>query len=399
MAPPEEGSSLRRMRPLGRVRPRLRWALGALALLGVVGGSDGSGGAHAAEGSRERLLVGNNAGGTVTVISVPGFERLDTWSAIPDLEAGETGIGLLGRLLGLYAGIRYVDDLVASPDGERIYLSRSSVADVAAFDARTRELLWRTPVSGLRADHFALGPEGRRLYVSALTAGKVDVIDTADGELVGHVPTGDYPHGIGFGPEGRRLYVGSLDGDGITVADPESLERLETIPFERGVRPFVISPDGTKLYAQLSFLHGLVEYDLEAGRKTRTLHLPLSESARALDEDDYPNDAAHHGLAMKPDGSLLCAAATVSGYVALVALPELRPVARIPVGEEPSWAINSGDGRYCFVSSREADAVSVISYAEGREVARIPVGDYPQRMWTGRLSAPAAEAATGREGR
>jgi len=360
--------------------------LGLLAV-GAGAGADDAGSPE----RREVLYVGNNVEGTVSVIGIPEYEVIETFSAIPDVEAGEKEIGLLGRLLGLYAGIKYVDDLVTSPDGTRLYVSRSSLADVAAFDTRTKELLWTVDVSGLRADHFALGAEGRRLYVSTITASQVDVIDVAEGRVVGSFPTGSYPHGIAVSADGERVYVGSMGGEGITVADAETLEVLRTLPFERGVRPFVVTPDERTLYTQLDFLHGLVELDLEAGRKTRTLHLPVPEEVREIDRDDYPNDAAHHGLALAPDGSTLCVAGTLPGYVALVALPELELLATIPVGAEPGWAINSLDGRHCYVSSRAADTVSVISYAEGREVARIPVGDYPQRMWTARVPRAAAD--------
>ena len=72
---------------------------------------------------------------------------------------------------------------------------------------------------------------------------------------------------------------------------------------------------------------------------------------------------------------------TVADYVAILSVPELDLLVSVPVGSEPSWAITSLDGQFCFVSSRKSDTVSVISFDDGRELTRIKVGRYPQRMW------------------
>lgn len=47
----------------------------------------------------------------------------------------------------------------------------------------------------------------------------------------------------------------------ITVADVDTLEVLDRLVFDRGVRPWVMTDDERTIYAQLSFLHGFVEYD------------------------------------------------------------------------------------------------------------------------------------------
>jgi YVTN family beta-propeller protein len=137
-------------------------------------------------------------------------------------------------------------------------------------------------------------------------------------------------------------------------------------------------------YLQLSFLHGLVEYDMRKDRPTRILHLPVSEEAQALRREQYLLDSAHHGLAMNPKGRKLCVAGTMSDYAAIVRRRSFRH--RIAShGEKPYWATNSGSGRYCFVSYSGDDRVAVISYRSEKEIASIPVGDHPQRMRMGRI--------------
>ena len=95
----------------------------------------------------------------------------------------------------------------------------------------------------------------------------------------------------------------------------------------------------------------------------------------------------------------MCDAGTISDYVALVSLRTGRTRRIISVGQAPGEAVNSPDGRYCFVASRGAtglhrpavtdgdgDTVSVISYARAREVRRIRVGRHPQCEAAGRVS-------------
>jgi YVTN family beta-propeller protein len=109
---------------------------------------------------------------------------------------------------------------------------------------------------------------------------------------------------------------------------------------------------------------------------------------------DYPNQAAHHGIALSADGRYICDAATISNYVALVERPALSTAAIIPVGDQPGEAETSLDGRYCFVTDRgpASNAVSVISYAKRKEIARVPVGKHPQEEDEARIPVPVLEA-------
>jgi hypothetical protein len=164
----------------------------------------------------------------------------------------------------------------------------------------------------------------------------------------------------------------------------EKLDEFGRPDMSGAVRPMALTPDERLVYFQVSFHHGFVEYDLVNDRVLRVADLPVSEEASRLRREDYLLDSAHHGLAMNPQGTKLCAAGTMSDYAAIVRRDTFAHNI-VNVGEKPYWSTNSANGKYCFVSVSGEDRVSVISYRTEREVARIAVGDHPQRMRTGKL--------------
>ena len=77
---------------------------------------------------------------------------------------------------GYFLGIRqlvgeghdqFVDDMYSSNDGRLVVISRPSFGDVVAISLRTRRIVWRFAVAGVRSDHMAISPDGTRLLVDA----------------------------------------------------------------------------------------------------------------------------------------------------------------------------------------------------------------------------------------
>ena len=98
----------------------------------------------------------------------------------------------------------------------------------------------------------------------------------------------------------------------------------------------MIADNESVTYAQLSYLNGLVKFDLTTGKIGHTLEEPLSEFAKANypTKDDYPHNGAHHGLALSSDGEYLCDAGTIDNNVAIV-LSRRRP-RRLRCGNLPT---------------------------------------------------------------
>jgi YVTN family beta-propeller protein len=361
---------------------RILVSLSIAALIAACAGSSGQ------AGRRDVLFVANVGDGTITLIDTHNLERLGSLNAIPDGNTPQDGeqAAAYPQLLALGPNLAY--GVKVAPDGSCVYVSRGYLGDVVALELATGKILWRFQSSSRRADHAALSADGSWLFVSALSANEVQVLDTATGKLAGSFKAGNWPHGLEFTPDGKYIFNGSLGIQSrsvpvsrsgpkvLTVADAKTLEVVRTLSFEHGVRPFTFTADGSLLYVQFSDGDGFSEVDPLSGRILRSKHLPVGGTPNA-----DPNEAPHHGIALSHDGKIVCDAAKLYDYIALVDRATFETRVTIPVpGGLPIEAETSADGRYCFVANRNGNSVSVISYETGKEVRRIPAGVGPQEM-------------------
>jgi DNA-binding beta-propeller fold protein YncE len=402
-------------------RGRTAWcALAVGSLLGLGGALPAHSAVHDDSGSlQDILLIGNAVSGTVSFIDGHTFQTLGSFNIVPDLQqrlSSMTAIQWIDYQLAIadeatvdpaVGGTRYVDDMTISPDGTKMYVSRANLDDVVAFDLATRQMLWRFPMDGIHSDHMALSPDGAKVVVSATTSGEAEVINAATGTLAGTFATGAYPHQNIFTADGQYIYNESI---GVTLfpkalnflkgalqlekVNATTLQVVKVWTFPYGLRPFVFAPDGTTMYADLSYLNGFIKYDLNSSTTLATVNQPFSATAANESPDSYPQNSAHHGIALSGDGTKLCDVGTIDDYTKIVSTSTLDTLSTVtyPTGSIPYWAATSVDGNYCFVPLSAGNSVSVISYATGQQVASIPVGSFPQR---GRLAHVTAAAIAG----
>ena len=361
-----------------------------------------------AEPTREIAFIANGLGGTVDLIDIENARVIGSFDIIPDgpkvgffrdpLQSVHGQPSIEGE-----AGLNYAQDTDLSPDGTVLYVARGHLGDVAAFDIASGAIVWRRAIAGVRADHMTLSPDGRRLYVSALTANVVVVIDSQSGRIKGDFATGVWPHDNHMSKDGERIYNASigdlrrtdllgnpLDGHEeadprqflITVADAQTLEVLEEYRFAAGVRPFQLNADESVAYLQLSNTHSILSYDLQRKRVANRIDLPINDGVQV---HDWDFQAPHHGLALSPDGKLLCAAGRASDYAAVVRAEDLSLLGTVVVGDAPSWSEIAEDGDICVVANTRSDDVSLVSLSELREIARLDVGDGPKHVTIGRV--------------
>ncbi|MBH5322468.1 beta-propeller fold lactonase family protein [Aurantiacibacter sediminis] len=348
--------------------------------------------------AREMVFVANALDGSVTVIDLASQSVVATIDVAPDGKR----VGPLRDLLQSVAqpivesraGLNFAQDTDISRDGTVMFVSRGYLGDVVALSLENGEALWRTPVAGIRADHMAISPDGRRLAVAATIMGGdvVQLIDTANGEVIREVQTGTWPHDVTFSADGSRLFIASL-GDmqtDLSTRDADPRAYLVTVAsltdetvdpreyrFEAGVRPFQLSPDETMLFAQLSNTHAIVAHDLAVDMQRARIDLPIADGVTV---DDWDFEAPHHGLAITPDGSLLCVAGRASDYAALVSTEGLTLQRTIAVGNAPSWSAIDTAGEFCVLANTRSDDVSIVSLVSGEEIVRIAAGDGPKHV-------------------
>src|SRR5215831_12317805 len=126
--------------------------------------------------SRDVLLVGNSCAGTVSFLDDRTWKNLGSINIVPDLQDRLDDIN--GNLITQIAysvvkqnqvikhfepcaGDRFVDDMFVSPAGTKLYVSRSNLGDVVAFDLTdlNHRMLWRTHVDGFKSDHATISPD------------------------------------------------------------------------------------------------------------------------------------------------------------------------------------------------------------------------------------------------
>ena len=114
------------------------------------------------------------------------------------------------------------------------------------------------------------------------------------------------------------------------------------------VRPMALAPDERYVYFQVSFFHGFVEYDLKQDKVLRVAR--AAGSTAACRASEYLLDSAHHGLAMNPRGTKLCAAGTMSDYARDRQAHGLQATSSSTSARSPTGPRTRRDGRFCFIS-------------------------------------------------
>ncbi len=152
-----------------------------------------------------------------------------------------------------------ISDLVASPDGSRLFVTNYADDSVSIIDTAT----WRVTetIAGLSEPYaIAMGRrDGGRAYVSTVFPGydAVAVIDARSGAVTAtHALTGSISD-LAAGPDGERVYVGRTGTNGCDVAVLDAAAGLVASVELSGGRHTTIgglrvSADGARLYAAVN---------------------------------------------------------------------------------------------------------------------------------------------------
>jgi len=281
------------------------------------------------------------------------------------------------------------DDIVPSPDGKTLYLSRiirradrrpaapgEAVGEMVAIDPRGLKVLWRVNLTG-SPNHLMSSPDGKLIYVTIVDRGHVDVVDVTQRAVVDTIAVGTGPHDIEISEDGKKGWVGLIRGAAAVAFDATTRKATQTFPMADNVRPIAVTKDEKTMYLQLSHTHAIVVLDLASGKVVKKVPMPVPPGQTL--PDSIP-DTAGHGLRLTSDGKMLIANGSMYDLVAFFGLPEMNLLGWVPVGDDPNWITLTPDGKHAYVSNRASDEVSVIDLATRKEIGRIKAGKYPQRM-------------------
>ena len=421
--------------------------------------------AEAATGLRDVMFVGNNWAGTASIVDAHTFEVLkrgvnlipDKAQEIADIQSDPVDLAyyLLVQQGPGEGHDQYVDDMFTTKNGHYLAVSRPSFADVVWIDiakavaGKPDSIVREQQMDGQRTDHMGLSPNGNRLLVSDSTSRQVIEFSMVDqtlpsgrvikmGDRLRTFESGETPHENNYSADGTRIFHASI-GKVYTPGDDTELGPVKIGPLhdalkgdrwfeivrnsdfkvarrwdmgkelaEAGypgmssaVRPMAIAPGERFIYFQVSYFHGIVEFDTAAkdlnglvDYSTGTLPEPRTGAVRRLillpnrvpdmPREQYVNDSAHHGLSINEAGTTLCAAGTMDDYVALVdrASTGRKIFDTASTGHaylKPYWTTEGLDNT-CWISLSGSDAVAVIDFETKKELAFLPVGDHPQRV-------------------
>ncbi len=134
--------------------------------------------------------------------------------------------------------------VVASPDGETVYVSDRTGGSLVILDAAEMTKRGEIALHG-QPRGLALSADGSTLYVAEHGAGSVAVIDTKSREVVSRIGVGKWPTSLVTADNTKRLYVGNQDSNSISVIDlgQRPAAAIKQIPVVREPSCLAATPD------------------------------------------------------------------------------------------------------------------------------------------------------------
>ena len=294
------------------------------------------------------------------------------------------------KVAGVINDIQIPHGVVGAPDGRALYVTNESLHTLDVVDSRTLRVWRRVPLSG-RPNNLAITKDGAQLFVGIMEMpGSVDVVDTATFQVTKTIEVDGAIHNVYVTPDGRYAVAGSIQTRTINVIDIAKQELLWKLQLESGIRPMAFDTlaDGStkNIYVQLSNFHGFVVVDFAKHTQIAKIEHPPIANAHA--HYDGLQGAPAHGLAITPDGKFLWSTSKVFGYAYVYALPDLREVGRVFVGQHPEWIAMTPDGKFAYIGAAGDNQTFVIDVRHLKEIARIPVGQVPKRNATVVMALP-----------
>jgi len=182
-----------------------------------------------------------------------------------------SGIAIIDATTNTLLGVQQIGtlgfqpmDVVAHPDGQRLYVTTDSPAGVAVLDTAT--LTPQAFIPGTYTRGIAVSADGTRVYAGDST--RVLVIDTSTDTLLTTIPVPAFT--LAVHPDGSRLYATNGAGS-LTVVDTATNLPIATVPVGSSSWGITVHPDGTRVYVTSDDSAGMAILDTATNTVTGTV--------------------------------------------------------------------------------------------------------------------------------
>lgn len=187
-----------------------------------------------------------------------------------------------------------INSVAVSPDGTRVYVPTSRA--IAVVDPAVGAVVSTVPLDDYGTTDVVASPDGSRLYTASSTTGQVTVLDVARGAVEATVQVDEYaePKRLILTPDGRTLRVSTSTG--VVEIDTASarITSAARIGDPGSILAMATSPDGARTYVSASFDRiGIVENGAQVGEVVIPDHSP---GGLATSRDGALLFAAGHGM-------------------------------------------------------------------------------------------------------
>jgi DNA-binding beta-propeller fold protein YncE len=239
-----------------------------------------------------------------------------------------------------------IKGVALSAESGRLYVT--TTRRMAALDLKTERVVWNREYEG-GCDRMAISPDGRLLYVPSLEGPHWHVVDAGTGDVIKRIDTNSGAHNTIFGLDGASVYLAGLRSPLLFVADAATHTIAKKIgPFSDVIRPFTVNGRQTLCFVNVNGLLGFEVGDLKTGKMLHRVEVP-GFAQGPVKRHGCPS----HGIALSPDESELWLADAANSRVHIFDATSMppKPLASIPLRDQPGWITFSLDGRYAYPST------------------------------------------------
>lgn len=262
-----------------------------------------------------------------------------------------------------------VKGICANATTRKLYFS--TITRLFCLDLVTERTVWEKELPG-GCDRMALTPDGQTLYVPSFEGPHWNVVSGLTGEVISKIETHSGAHNTVCSLDGSRAYLAGLRSPLLTVVDAKTGQVSSRVgPFSASVRPFTVNAAQTLCFVNVNDLLGFEIGDLSTGKMLHRVEVPGFKRG-PVKRHGCPS----HGIGLTPDEKeiWLCDAANSHVHVFDATVIPPKPIAGIPLREQPGWVTFSLDGRRAYVSTGEVidtkskKIIAALQDEKGRQV-------------------------------